>query len=266
VWQAFVKPLAVYAALWAAFHYWLDFTNLQSIVLGVLFGSCYFGFKELSKKTEKAEDFIPYRVSIRIHNPRDLLFKYKFLKTEEEWDQLGKTVKDTSVLNRGINFTVLSLSKEGLPHLIWWDDHKMFLAGLPSFEEILQGLEIPHEPPMTRSWSPSLYFGYRRGKGVGDTIALGVRKNWWDKNKTPEIANTETDEEYDTGSVYLVLGTLPYWELGVCYESRGRDRQTELTKLGWTIKDYHDPEFSSWSTIEVQNEYFSVSQRFCETD
>lgn len=131
IWEGFIKPLALYAILWAGFHYWLDFGNKQSIAFAVLFGTCYLGYKELYKRTEKAEDFIPYRVTIRIHNQHDLFFKYRLVKSEEEWNQLGEKVKDTSILRRGLNFTVLSLSKDGLPHLIWWDDHKIFLAGLP---------------------------------------------------------------------------------------------------------------------------------------
>jgi len=63
-----------------------------------------------------------------------------------------------------------------------------------------------------------------------------------------------------------VLGTLPYGELGLDYEARHEDRKTELEKLGWTIKDVRDDEIRGWDRIEVQNEYFSVSQRFCETD
>jgi len=51
-------------------------------------------------------------VSITIHNVRDLLFKCNFLKTEEEWKQFCETTKDTSVLRRGLNFTVLSLGDE----------------------------------------------------------------------------------------------------------------------------------------------------------
>lgn len=264
IWENWVKPLTLYAVLWAGFRYWLEFGNTQSIVFAFLFGSCYFGFKELSKKTEKAEDFIPYRVSISLHNSRDLLFKYNFVKTEEDWKQVCENTKDTSIFRRGLNFTVLSLSKEGLPHLIWWDDYKIFLAGIPSFEDAIQGLEFSSEFSLDRKWSPRLYFGFRHGRGRGYNLALSVRENWWEKNKTTE--KIETEREYHTGSIYLIFGTLPYGEIGFDYEARHQDRKTELEKLGWTIKDYHDPEFSNWDTIEVQNEYFSVSQTFCEMD
>jgi hypothetical protein len=262
IWENWIKPLSMYAILWAGFRYWLDFGNTQSIVFAFLFGSCYFGFKDLSKKTERAEDFIPYRVSIGIYNPRDLLFKYNFAKTEEDWNQICEQIKDTSIFRRGLSFTVLSLSKEGLPHLIWWDDYKAFLAGIPSFEDAIQGLEFQSEFSFDRKWSPRLYFGFRHGKGRGYNLALCVRDKWWEKNKTENI---ETEKEYHTGSVYMILGTLPYGELGLDYEARHQDRKTELEKLGWTIKDSHEPELD-WHNIEVQNEYFSVSQRFCETD
>src|ERR1700682_5862579 len=98
IWENWIKPLAVLAAIWAGFHYWLDFENKQSIVFALFFGWTYSGFKELNKKTQKAEDFIPYRVSITLQNVRDLLFKYNFLKTEEEWKQLCERTKDTSIL------------------------------------------------------------------------------------------------------------------------------------------------------------------------
>jgi hypothetical protein len=119
---------------------------------------------------------------------------------------------------------------------------------------------------MRGKWSPSLYFGFRHGKGHGYTIALRVGKEWWEKTKTSEIEKTEIGDEYHTGSVYLILGTLPYGEIGTDYEARRQDRKTELTKLGWTIKDYHEPEVPAWDRFEVQNEYFSVSQQYCETD
>jgi hypothetical protein len=185
--ENWVKPLALYAMLWAGFRYWLDFRNTQSIVFAFLFGSCYFDFRELSKKTEKAEDFVPYRVSIGIHNPRALLFKYKFATTEEDWKQISEQTTDISIFRRGLNFTVLSLSKEGLPHLIWWDDYKIFLAGIPSFEDAIQGLELPSEFSLNRKWFPRRYFGFRHGKGRGYKLALCVRKNWWDENKTESV-------------------------------------------------------------------------------
>jgi hypothetical protein len=119
---------------------------------------------------------------------------------------------------------------------------------------------------MTQQWSPRLYFGFRHGKGHGYNLAVCVRDWWWEKNKTPEIEGIETQNDHRTGSVYLAFGTLPYGEIGVDYDARRQDRKTELTKLGWTIKDYNEPEMPNWNTIEVQNEYFSVSQQFCETD
>jgi hypothetical protein len=254
------------AVLAAGFHYWLDFDNKRSIVFAVLFGSCYFAFKELSKKTEKAEDFIPYRVSVTLHNAHDFVFKYNLVKTEDEWNQLCLTVKDTSVLPRGLNFTVLSLNKDGLPHLIWLNDYKVFRAGIPSFEETLEGLERADDVVPHWKWSPRLYFGYLHGKTHGYKLALNVRKAWWQKNRTSESEKTEVDEDYPTGSVYVVLGTLPYGEIGLDYEVRRQDRKSELKKLGWTIKDHHDAEMPNWDRFEVQNEYFSVSQQFCETD
>jgi len=108
---------------------------------------------------------------------------------------------------------------------------------------------------------PVLRLPAREGRGCN--LALCLRENWWEKNKTENI---ETEKEYHTGSVYLIFGTLPYGELGLDYEARHQDRETELDKLGWSIKDVHDTEFRTWDTIEVQSEYFSVSQRFCETD
>jgi hypothetical protein len=152
------------------------------------------------------------------------------------------------------------LSKDGAPHLIWWDDCKIFRAGMPSFEAELQGVELPTNVSLDRKWCPRLYFGFRHGKGSGYHVALDVREYWWKENKTE---NTETDVDYPTGSVYLRLATLPYGELGLDYGTR--DRKTELEKLGWTIKDSDIPEIG-FHTLEVENEYFSVSQRFCETD
>jgi hypothetical protein len=265
VWNNWIKPLAVYAVLWAGFRYWLGIGDTQSVVFAFLFGSCYFGFKELNKKTEmveEAKDFVPYRVSIGMHNPHDLLVKYKFAKSEEEWEQICHRMNETSIFLRDMNFTVLSLNKDGMPHLIWWDNRKQFLAGLPSFEEDIQGVEFPsdrrHFP--NDKWSPRLYFGFRHGKGRSYKVALCVRETWWEKNKTEGI---ETDNDHRTGSVYLILAKLPFGELGLDYEARHEDRNTELEKLGWTIKDARNSDFSS---IEVQNEYFSVSQRFLETD
>jgi hypothetical protein len=264
-----MKLLALCAILWAGFRYLWSLNNKESIFFALLCGSVCIAFLELYRRTEKAEDFVPYRVSISIEEPHDLLFNYNLLKSEEDWKRLCEKAKDTSIFNRGLNFTVLSLSKDGLPHLIWWDDHKIFLAGMPSFEEEIQGLEFPCEDRIRRGfengvWSPSLYFGFRHGKGRGYNLALRVRSDWWEKNKAQN--KVETDGDYLTGSVYLLLGALPYGEIGLDYEARGQARKVELEKSGWTLNDYQDPEISEFSRIEVRNEYFSVSQHFCETD
>jgi hypothetical protein len=100
-------------------------------------------------------------------------------------------------------------------------------------------------------------------KLVDTRRALDVREEWWEQNKTEGI---ETDNDRLTGSVYLIFGVLPIEELGLIYEARHLDRKTELEKLGWAIKDRHDSEIRAFDTIEVQNEYFSVSQQFLETD
>ncbi len=266
MWTNWVKPLIIYGLLWAGLHYWLDFNQKQSVVFAIIVGGGYFWLKELSQTTEKTDDFVPYTVSVRVKNWRDLLFKYKFVKTDEEWKQLCEKVKDTSVFRRGFNFTVLSQTHDGLPHLLWWDDHKIFQAGIPSFEEAIAEIQFRSEPPLSWEWSPHLYFGYRHaGKQKGYTVALCVREEWWEKNKTTETANTEIYKEYHTGSVYLLLATLPYGEIGLDYEKRGQDRKKELTERGWTIKDYHEPEMSHWDSMEVENQFLSVSQQDCET-
>jgi DMSO/TMAO reductase YedYZ heme-binding membrane subunit len=38
IWENWIKPLVVLAAIWAGFHYWFDFNNKQSIVFAVFFG------------------------------------------------------------------------------------------------------------------------------------------------------------------------------------------------------------------------------------
>lgn len=265
IWTNCLWPLIIYGLIWAGFRYWLDFNTKQSIVFAVLVGSGYFSLKELSRKSEKTDDFIPYRVTVTCTDWHKLLFKYKFVKSEEEWKQLSENVEKTSLFRRGFNFTVLSLDSDGLPHLTWWDDHKIFLAGMPSFEESISELEFDAE---LLGWttSPHFYFGYRHGrKQKGYHLALSVGESWWDKNVTPDTANIEVIKKYDTGSVYLILGTLPYGELGLEYKKRGQDRKKELAARGWTVKDYHEPEMAAFDTIEVQNEFFSVSQHYCET-
>jgi hypothetical protein len=264
--ENWLKTLVVYGILWAGFRYWLEFDNKQSIVFAIFFGGFYFGLKEVRTKGVVAEDFIPYTVNISVTNWHDLLLKFKFVQNEEEWKKLCESVKETSVLRRGLNFTVLSLSKEGLPHLIWLDDHKIFRAGILSFEEELEGIAIAHERPMiTSHWSPRLYFGFHHAKGRGYTLALCVRDTWWEKNKTTATAKIETDIDHMTGSTYLVLATLPYGEIGLDYEKRGQERDKELTACGWRVEDKHDSEMN-WHMTKTENEYFSVSQRDCEMD
>lgn len=103
------KSILIWGALAAGFYYWFSFTAAQSIVLGVLFGSIFLGLWAVGAKADTSADFIPYRVSIKIHNPRDFLSKCKLVETEEDWEQLCKRVDDTSVLRRGLNFTILSV-------------------------------------------------------------------------------------------------------------------------------------------------------------
>ena len=47
--------MIVFAVIWVAFRYWLDFGNKQSIVFAILFGSIYYSLKELGVKTTKAK-------------------------------------------------------------------------------------------------------------------------------------------------------------------------------------------------------------------
>lgn len=255
--------ILIWGALAAGFYYWFSFTAAQSIVLGVLFGSIFLGLWAVGTKADTSADFIPYRVSIRIHNPRDLLFKCKLVETEDDLEQLWNRVDDTSMLRRGLNFTVLALSKRGLPHLIWWDDHKTFQAGGLSFEDFIQGIEFPWRSGFPRAWTPRLYFGYRHGMGSGYNLAVCVQDRWWEEKN---IENVATEKDYSTGSVYITVGVLPYGEIGLDYEARRQDRKAELEKLGWAIKDFHEPDAPGMDSIEAQNEYFSVQQHFLEPD
>jgi len=187
------------------------------------------------------------------------------VKTEEEWKQLGERVKETSPFRRGFQFTVLSKGSDGLPHLLYWNDQKIFLSGMPSFEEPLEELKFPLGNVIRREWSPRLFFGYRSGKQKGYTMGLCVREEWWNTIKTPDIANTEIYKEHYTGSVYLILATLPYGEIGMDYGERGQDRKKELADRGWEIKDYHEPELPACDSIEARHTYFAVSQQDCQT-
>jgi len=262
--KSLAKNILIWAAFGAGFYYLLSFTTAQSIVLGVLFGSIFLELWVVGKKSDTSADFIPYQVSIRINKPRDLLIKCRLVETEEDWEQLCKRVDDKSVLRRGLNFTVLSLSKDRLPHLIWWDDHKTFHAGGLSFEELIQGVELPNRLGHPRVWTPCLYFGFRHGIGSGGyNLAVSVPDSWWDAKNTEKLA---TEKDYSTGSVYITVGVLPYGEIGLDYEARRQNRKTELEKLGWTIRDFHEYDAPGLDSIEVQNEYFSVEQRFLEAD
>jgi len=264
IWRNWIKPLFIYGIFFVVFRHWLDFDDKQSVVFAFLFGSGYLGFKELGKKAEKEDDFVPYRVCVNITKPRDFLAKYGLIKSDEDWKALCEKSHEPglSVLGKGLNFTVLSLGREGGPHLIWWDDCQVFLAGLPSFEEEIKELELPHQfGSGSVTWSPRLYFGFEHGKGRGYTLALRLNSDWWKKYKT--LDTVEIDEDYLTGAAYLVLAKLPYGELGLDYEARGQKRETELARSGWTIKDICEPE-TNWSMIEVQKDELSVSQRFCE--
>lgn len=263
LWKSWVKPLVLFAVIWAAFHYWLDFSNKQSIVFAFLFGSIYQSLTELGAKTTKTKDFEPYRVRVGVHNWHDLLFKYKLVKSEEEWKQLVDRVKNTSPFRRGFSFTVLSKDGDNLPHLLYWNDQKIFLSGLPSFEEPIEELKIKDISGIRWEWSPKLFFGYRPGNQRGYTMGLSVWEEWWDSVKTPDIANTEMYKEHHTGSVYLILATLPYGEFEMDYKERGQDRAKELSDRGWTINDQNEPEMG-WHSIEAKHTYFSVSQHDCQ--
>lgn len=133
---------------------------------------------------------------------------------------------------------------------------------LPSFEDDIQGVELLSGHRLNGKFSPRLYFGYRHGtRSGGYNFAVCVVEDWWDKNKTEKL-----EAEHLTGSVYITLGMLPYGEIGLDYAARRQDRRKELEKLGWTIKDFHEWDTPGLDSIQVQNEYFSVSQTFLETD
>jgi hypothetical protein len=256
VWTRLVKPMLLIGFISAVFYYWLNFTINQSVILGFMFSGIYIVLKELEAKTTKPKDFEPYRVHVNIHW-RDLLFKYKLLKNEEEWKQFVERYDNSSVVVTGINFTVLSIDGDNWPYLLYWDDRKIFKYGIPSFEAYIEDLKFPSVPGERFEWSPSIFFGHKTGKQKGYTMGLCVNGDWWESIKTPDITDTEVYKRPESGHVYLILATLPFGELGMDYKERGEDRDKELAVRGWK-KIEQDYEMRG-ADIGVKHTYFSVS-------
>jgi hypothetical protein len=59
---------------------------------------------------------------------------------------------------------------------------------------------------------------------------------------------------FASGSVYLILATISFGELGLDYQKRGQNRKKELDARGWLIRDY-DGEIPALRTIEIQNSH-----------
>jgi hypothetical protein len=266
VWSL-VKLLIGFVLVWYCFQYFLGFNERQSIVFALLVVGGFNGLRSLAVSANRAREFTPYTVSIRVQNARDLLFDYKFLRTDEEWKNLCEKATDASVLRRGINFTVLTVDSYGLPKLIFWDDHKRFISGIPQFPEPIREIQFKREDGLSScDWSPRLYFGHKTGKGKGYSLGLIVPEGWWKKVADGALANSDILTEHHVSDTYLFLATIPYGEIGLNYKQRKQDRKKELSDRGWTLEDFHEPGLRRLDEFRIEQKYFSVSQRFCETD
>jgi|GEM_PF-4017783 len=264
--------LLPFFVLCVVFRYWLEFSDKQSVVLAGLVWTGYISLKYLNDKAEK-EDFEPYNVSIKVKSKRamlELLVKHKLINNDSrEIEKVFHNLIDDGFLNRGLNFTVLSESKYGQPHVIWWHDKKIFITGNLSFEVNINEFKLPWDDSegsvlKGETWSPSIYFGYKHAatKQDGYTLALRVNKSWWDVQKTENVVTTKDNSGYgDSGFSYLHLATLPFSEIGMNYEEHNQNREKELSERGWIAMDdlegYYD--FYQW---KVENEYFSITVTF----
>ena len=275
--QTRMKQLAIGAvagfAVWYALRHWFEFTDFQSLALALivvltwaaiisLMAGLTTASKLIKMQMTPTTDFSPYQVFVHVNNWQDLLLDYKLLNSEEEITQFWKQREDekSKFVREGFRFTVASLDNDGLPKLIYWDNYKCF-TGKMKFEESF-GIELPFKSRSGR-WSPRIYFGqiFVEGNRAGYGLGLILKEDWWKasglKSKLP------VEENAFTGTVYVLLAVLPFWEIGVRYEAAQRDRKTELEKEGWQIMDVRDAGLDD-SSFSVEEKYFGVEQTFLD--
>lgn len=237
------------------------FSSDQSRVLSFAFLAIYFMFLEpFVAWQHKTATFEPYAVEIYVRDWFALLFKYKLVKSEEEWEQVRKDVETNPRFGLAFRFTVLSNNSRGVPHLLYSDDYKRFVMGPPAFSDHLGkllGIEVGGVKEQGQ-FTPRLFFGEVSGKREGYEMGLCVQGYLWEALKTPDVDGTETCRVHGHETmVYLILARLPYCELGMDQEAFEKHRGTrtqELTDGGWTITDR---EYASW---HVKHTHFSVWQ------
>lgn len=261
-----LSPLILTAGFWIVFRK-EDFTEGQSFVLALLFGlicSVLLATFGVVKELARAADFEPYDVSVKVRW-HDLLLKYKILESEEAWQEaMAKAVEKGAAnaefrVREGFSFTVLSSLTRSLNPLLYWNDRRWFLSGRPSFSEPVESLLGVQVGDKKLRWPipATLFFGTLPGEDDGYAMGLRVGADWWNSVKTPDLADTETYNEPDSGgAVYLILARLPECGLQWDWEGDGKNRRDELHRhrkelaaRGWS----YSVEDECW-----QHTYFSV--------
>lgn len=278
-----------------------EFSLSQSLTLAALLSVIvyvarlpYLGLKAAG---DQEQNFRPFYLKVA---PKwnEFLLDFKLVKDDEEFTELLRTAsagteedESTSapqfnVLQECMMFTFLKSKPLNLQSaLIYYNNYSCFLSKI-KIEEIISGIKIGKGlddvyigkgslPPDTGAWTfplrnPAVYI--KHGAGCFE-LGLELPENWWEWvcKVNPELGKYKSDIDHLTGSVTVMVATLPYdefcwyWDIGE-YSLEDTTRINEhrinaLAESGWKRMKPPDLEvpvdFPEW----IEHKYFTVEHR-----
>ncbi len=282
---AYTKIVAVGAALFVVLRFVGAFSAAQSWFLTIVASLGYVLYDDLGTRIQRIqahEAFSPFWVRVS-PNWYDLLRDHGIIQSDAEtfWDETDlawqeleehgeKSSADTyRVLRDGITFTVLTSTHYG--GLVYCNNRRTFRNEI-DFEERIQEIKLGSPTLRSLGWSPDVYVKWEIG---GYDLGLEVNKNWREKtclaDETKRLSKVRATPDHLTGTVRLVIATLPYAEFNIYadgnapapprYEAVLKKRDKELTEAGWK-REEKDAELHLLGAPDcIEHKYFKIDHR-----
>jgi hypothetical protein len=236
-----------------------------------------FGIGEAAVKQSRR--FIPYWVRVS-PNWYQILTDFRLVGSPEEWRSIAESVRssaDYHVLQDGVLFTVVQQSEDFERTLIFWNQHQAFGSEF-SFGEDMTPIQFVRTTDPSGRHPPAIFFMKPWGtQGVaGYSLGIEVEAWWWEKLKDSCGSPLAVETNPLTGSVDLILATLPVSEFDIYRNPANRwtdeyilktepkirkQRDDVRQKLAWTAKDLRIPELPCRVPQHIEHRYFVVEHR-----
>jgi hypothetical protein len=211
----------------------------------------------------------------------DILTDYQLIDGPEEWRAICKSVgasPNYNVLRDGILFTVVQQSEDFENTLIFWNQQQAFGSEFKFLDDMAE-IKPEWQTQMGQHLLPRVFMKPFAGQPymAGYSLGIEVHDWWWEEVKDKCPAPLSAHKDSLTGSVDLVLATLPSGEFDIYrnpperwstkyiskIEPQIRKRREELRqKLGWkdSMLDL-EPGIGANQPQSMTHKYFNVEHR-----